>query len=181
MDTLKLTACKLYSIIVISLLISFLLGYGFSSIGKLRPRHRSYLILFPSNGNEIFLERCNTMNYYWELPGGGEKVEGEAGDKDFGSRFRTMQREWREETGTNLPGFDRHIIFQIDNRYYFTASTNQTLELPADHRLYGDGEMDEWRLVKVEDVFDLDLRADTREALEKALNDGYISKNGINF
>ena len=175
MDSVKISACKLYSVIFTSVIVAFLLGYSFSGFGKWRPKHRSYLIFFPSNGDEIFLERCNNMNYYWELPGGGED------EKDFGSRFRTMQREWREETGTHLPGFDRHFIFQIDNRYYFTATTNQSLDLPDDHSLHGDGEMDEWRLIKVQDVLDLDLRADTREALEKALNDGYIKSSGINF
>ena len=101
MDSVKISACKLYSVIFTSVIVAFLLGYSLSGFGKWRPKHRSYLIFFPSNGDEIFLERCNNMNYYWELPGGGED------EKDFGSRFRTMQREWREETGFEFTFFQR--------------------------------------------------------------------------
>lgn len=140
--------------------------------------YRSYVILFPSNGNEVFLVK-NSRNRYWELPGGG----GERWDRSSGAHsqhFATMKREWKEETGIELPGINHYKKFNLGNKYYYAAKTSSRLsQLSRNGRLHGDGEVQRWTLKTVDNALKQGLRGDHYEALKVARDKGYIGRHGL--
>ena len=144
-----------------------------STVQPLPSRWRSFLILFPSNGNKVFLAKKNGNNP-WELPGGGS----ESGDRRKSDPiFSIMKREWQEETKSSLPWLNAKERFNIGTKYYYAAQTSDSLQLP--NQLNGDGELDVWKLVAVADLQQYNIRRDHREGLNKAIDDGYISLQGV--
>jgi len=141
---------------------------------KSAAQDRSYLILFPSNGNKLFLEK-HTRNDYWELPGGGVET------KDKGSHFSAMKREWKEETGIDLPWLNKKKNFNIGHKHYYAAQTDSTLSsLPSNGRLHGKwDEVNRWTLMTVDQALGTNLRGDHREALKYAKRKNSIGRHGL--
>jgi len=144
----------------------------------LLQNYRSYVILFPSDGNEIFLVK-NSRNRHWELPGGGAERQ----DRSSGGHsqhFSTMKREWKEETGIDLPRINNYKKFHLSDKYYYAATTSSRLSrLSRNGRLRGDNEVDRWTLMTVDKALRQRLRGDHYKAIKMARNKGYIGKHGL--
>ena len=83
--------------IVFLLTILFILATFTSHVHSIiypAKSYDAYLILFPSNGNEIFLTK-DKMSNYWELPGGKAIREDIDTWDEF---FTTMKRNWSRIT-----------------------------------------------------------------------------------
>ena len=118
----------------------------------------------------------SSRNDYWELPGGGA----EDGDRDstwHSKNWATMKREWKEETGIKLPNINRYNKFNLGTKYYYVLRTSSSLsQLPSNGRLYGDGEVNRWTLMTVNDALKQRIRGDHYEALKVAKDKGYIEE-----
>ena len=133
----------------------------------------AYLILFPSNGNKMFLAKDKTSNY-WELPGGKAIREDIDTWDEF---FTTMKRNWRDDIGVELPWLNPFRKYNVGTKFYYVAKTSRMLQLSK--LLPDSGEMEYWKLVSVDDVLKESLREDHKEALQKAIRRGYINQEGM--
>jgi 8-oxo-dGTP pyrophosphatase MutT (NUDIX family) len=132
--------------------------------------------MFPSNGNKLFLAKPKGKNNSWELPGGSSSQRDK---KNPDPIFENMRREWNEETSTELPWLNLKIRFKTGgDKFYFVAQTAESLKL-QEGVLSGDGELVYWKLVAVDDLKNLSIRSEHKQALEKAMKNGYIVSQGV--
>ena len=133
----------------------------------------AYLILFPSNGNKILLVK-DKKSSYWELPG-GKAIRDDIDTWD--EFFTTMKRNWKIDIGVELPWLNPYRKYNVGKKFYYIAKTFRMLQLSK--FLPETGTMEYWKLVSVDDILKESLRKDHKEALQKAVNRGYINQDGM--
>ena len=160
---------------------------SFLILGDPGRSYRSYVILFPNWGKKLFLVKSHRHGY-WELPGGGAE-HGDNGSTWHSKGWKTMEREWREETGKNLPRINaykklslKNSYYNIGVKYYYIARSSSSINLPSNGQVYGDGSVHRWTLMTVDEALrrgDRGIRGDHWEALKIAKKEGYIGKHGL--
>merc|ERR1711936_252946 len=132
----------------------------------LPSRWKSFLMLFPGpDYDKIVLERDSRQGY-WQFPGGSSDASDRSSSNPI---FKTMKREFKEETGANLPWLTSQEKFELENNYYFYVAKSDTHNLPLNNKLNGDGEVDEWGLFTMAEVDNLEMRRSSKRALDKAV------------
>ena len=171
---INLNNSALRAVVVISIFIflATIISHVHSTLYRAKS-YDAYLILFPSNGNKIFLVKDETSSF-WELPGGKAIWEDIETWDEF---FTTLKRNWKNDVGVELPWLNPFRKFNSKKGLYYVAKTSGMLQLP--NFLPENGNMDYWKLVSVEDILKEPLREDHKKALEKAIQRGYINHNGM--
>jgi len=139
-------------------------------------RYNCAIILLNTNNEVLLLRHSN----YWDTPGGCSK-KSDNGYKIYDKYFHTMKREYEEETGTILPALFDISKFSADEKtIVYIARTGNELDLPEDGSLNGDGEHEEWKLVKLNEILDkhnsgeIRLRRCVYKSFKKAFDEKYL-------
>ena len=139
-------------------------------VDSLPRRWSSYLFLFPGSPPDRLLLVRDSVDSYWQLPGGGSEAKDRLASSPF---FATMKREYEEETGEDLPRLsDLDKLENGDNQLFYYGKSS-SLNLPSNNQLYGDGEVTEWRLFG---ITELRRGHRNRRALDTAVQRGIISR-----
>ena len=139
-------------------------------------RYNCAIILLNMNNEVLLLRHSN----HWGTPGGRSK-KSDDGNRIYDKYFRTMKREYEEETGTILPALFNISDFSANERTtVYIARTRNELGLPEDGSLNGDGEHEEWKLVKLNEILDkhdsgeIRLRRSVYKSFKKAFDEKYL-------